>query len=84
MMGAFDSYIIDQQEKVMRDKRLMDITTWTPEEIKIRELTIEIEKLGAHPMLTDVICKLSDARTLLTNYYIEVVGDAPDKEQQND
>jgi hypothetical protein len=83
-MSEFASYIIDQQEKIMRDKRLMDITTWTAEEIKIRDLTIEIEKLGAHPMLTNVVIKLSDARTLLTNYYIEVIGDAPLKEQPND
>lgn len=83
-MSSFDSYIIDEQERKMRDKRMMDIDTWTPLERKIRDLIGEAEALGAHPMLTNVVVKLGEARSMLTFYYIEIVGDAPEEPSEPD
>lgn len=78
-MTSFDSYVIDEQEKQKRNERMMNIETWSPQELALYEMVHSIENLGAHPMLTDVVNKLSDARRLLTLYFIEVIGDAPDE-----
>lgn len=43
------------------------------------------EAFEAHPQFRYLeFDRDNDARTLLTNYYIEVVGDAPEKEQPNE
>lgn len=40
----------------------------TPEELKIREAILEVEKLGAHVMLTEVVTKLTDAKDRLADW----------------
>jgi len=40
----------------------------TPEELAIYNLISEVEKLGAHPLLTDVVVLLGDARNKLADW----------------
>lgn len=40
----------------------------TPEELSIRECIEQVEKLGAHPLLTDTVSLLGDARNKLGDW----------------
>lgn len=48
--------------------RRSQIQKLTPAELKIRNLVWEIEELGAHPLLTDTVCLLQDARNKLADW----------------
>lgn len=43
----------------------------TAEELLIREAVQAVEKLGAHPLLTDVVVKLGEAREKLADWVDE-------------
>jgi len=53
--------------------RRASINLLTPEELKIYNLIGEIENLGAHPLLTDVVVLLGDARNKLADW-VELEG----------
>lgn len=40
----------------------------TPEELAIYNMVVEIEKLGAHPLLTEVVILLGQARDRLADW----------------
>ena len=42
---------------------------WIPEERMIFDALAEVENLGAHPMLTDAVCLLSDAKRTLADWH---------------
>lgn len=48
--------------------RRIQIQLLTPEELAIYNLVGEVEKLGAHPFLTDCVVLLSDARKRLADW----------------
>ncbi len=48
--------------------RRMIIDLMTPEELAIYKIIIEVEKLGAHPLLTDVVLLLTEARYKLADW----------------
>ncbi len=48
-------------------RRIM-LEKMTPEEIAIRAIMLQIENLGAHPLLTDVIVLLDQAREKLADW----------------
>lgn len=50
----------------------------TPEELAIFNLIGEVEKLGAHPLLTDTVVKLQEAREKLADW-IDGKYPVPDK-----
>ena len=55
----------------MNDKdlpRRIRLDLMTPEELALYNMVDEIEKLGAHPLLTDVVVLLGDARSKLSDW----------------
>lgn len=48
--------------------RRIRLELMTPEELAIFNMVGEIEKLGAHPLLTDVVVLLSEARSKLADW----------------
>lgn len=47
----------------------------TPPELAIRNAMQEVEKVGAHPMLTEVIIKLQEAFNLLADFNDSTIED---------
>jgi hypothetical protein len=45
-----------------------------PQELLIRDAINEVEKMGAHPMLTDVVILLSQAKEILADYIDFQIG----------
>jgi hypothetical protein len=52
----------------MNIPRRIRIDLNTPEELRIRECVLEVEKLGADPLLTDVVVLLQQARERLADW----------------
>lgn len=48
--------------------RRIRIDLMTPEELAIYNMVGEVEKLGAHPLLTDCVVLLGDARQKLAEW----------------
>lgn len=48
--------------------RRIDILRMTPAELAIRNAVIEVEKIGAHPLLTDAVVLLEDAKRKVGDY----------------
>lgn len=48
--------------------RRIRLDLMTPEELAIYNMIGEIEKLGAHPLLTDVVVLLAEARSKLADW----------------
>ncbi len=48
--------------------RRCDLLQLTPAELVLRNAMLEIEALGAHPLLTDVVCLLDQAREKLADW----------------
>lgn len=58
----------DIQDYINNAPRRIRVDLYTPEEILIREAMLAVEKLGADPLLTDCVMKLSDAKEKLSDY----------------
>lgn len=48
--------------------RRRDLQRMTPLELKIRDLVVEVEKMGADGFLTDCVVHLGNAAEALANY----------------
>lgn len=55
--------------------RRNDLSLMTPAEKAIHDAIVEVEKVGAHPTLTDIVLKLSNAKDELSDY-IETIPTA--------
>jgi len=54
--------------------RRCDLLQNTPEELAIRNCVEVVERLGAHPLLTDTVVLLSDARNKLADWVDQQVA----------
>ena len=54
-----------EENSIPRRARIDQMTT---EELSIWNMVGQVEKLGAHPLLTDVVVLLSDARSKLADW----------------
>lgn len=52
--------------------RRCDLHRLTPAELAIYKAACEVESLGAHPLLTDSVSKLAEARKHLADYVDQI------------